>query len=260
VLDIAILWRQALARSHRPRKARPWWDKCYYGPVHRASSETQVGQPDGHGVTVTALQTPPARRIVPSGVFDAFGWCPSDSLEWRRPAGVWDPSTPVDGSDPARMVFVLRAPGSFLPSEPAYAHAFGLGLTHEEALAPWAIDDATDELWARRVPPRDAMWLAADNLNALFWGLHDWAHFHNHGPFERRAWTELQCDATALAWLWRNRASVRLADETWERVRREALALSRARFAAEGLDLDEELLDPEGVQAILAAPARATRS
>jgi hypothetical protein len=208
---------------------------------------------------VTSLLTPPARRIVPSDVFDAFGWCESDTLEWRCPAGAWDRSTPVDGSDPARMVFVLRA-AAFLPREPAFTHAFGLGLSDEEALAPWAIDDATDQLWARRVRPRDAMWLAADNLNALFWGLHDWAHFHNHGPFELRAWTELQCDATALAWLWTNRAQLPLDDAEWERVRRQALALSRARFASEGLALDEELLDAESVQAILAAPARATRS
>jgi hypothetical protein len=232
--------------------------------VRHASYETQVRQAGpAAGETrqrVTSLRTPAPRRIVPSDVFDAFGWCESDTLEWRRPAGIWDSSTPVDGSDPARMVFVLQGAGVFLPREPARVHAFGLGLGDEEALAPWAIDDATDGLWARRVRPRDAMWLAADNLNALFWGLHDWAHFHNHGPFEQRAWTELQCDATALAWLWANRERVPLADTIWERVRREVLALSRARFTAEGLDLDERLLDAESVQAILAAPMRATRS
>ncbi len=212
------------------------------------------------------LLTPPAARIVPDGVFDAFGWCASDTLEWRRPAAVWDPSTAVDGSDPARMVFVVRqpadgpSPGGFLPRELAAVHAFGLGLTREEALAPWAIDDATDELWARRVRPGDALWLAADNLNALFWGLHDWAHFHNHGAFEQRAWTELQCDATALAWLWANREAVPLSSEAWEGVRRQALALSRARFQDEGLALEEELLAPSRVQAILGALARATRS
>jgi hypothetical protein len=251
----------ALARSLRQRKARAWWGKCYYEAVRHASSETQVRQGTvSRAQRVTSLRTPPARRIVPSDVFDAFGWCDSDTLEWRCPAGAWDPSTPVDGSDPARMVFVLRGAGGFLPHEPACVHAFGLGLTDEQALAPWAIDDATDGLWARRVRPRDAMWLAADNLNALFWGLHDWAHFHNHGPFERRGWTELQCDATALGWLWTNRERVPLADATWEQVRREVLALSRERFAGEGLDLDERLLDAETVQAILAAPNRATRS
>jgi hypothetical protein len=217
---------------------------------------------------------------VPDGIFDAYGWCPSDELEWRRPAGAWDGSTPVDGSDPARMVFVMRRSsngersGAFLPREPAAVHAFGLALgDDEEALAPWAIDDATDGLYARRVRPADALWLAADNLNALFWGLHDWAHFHNHGPFEQQAWTELQCDATALAWLWGNRDRVPLADAAWERVRREVAAVATARFAREGVALDERLLsaervrrlagagaDADAVQAMRGAPARATRS
>ncbi|MGD0529037.1 MAG: hypothetical protein ABSE49_28120, partial [Polyangiaceae bacterium] len=130
--------------------------------------------------SVVHLATPPAPRLVPDGVFDAFGWCASDVLEWRAPAGVWDDATPIDGADPARMVFVTRrGVAEFLPRELACLHAFGLGLTDEEALAPWAIDDATDRLHARRVRPHDALWLAADNLNALFWGLHDWAHFHS---------------------------------------------------------------------------------
>ncbi|HEX3343844.1 MAG TPA: hypothetical protein VHS09_04690, partial [Polyangiaceae bacterium] len=186
--------------------------------------------------SVVHLATPPALRLVPDGVFDAFGWCDSDRLEWRRPEDVWDGATPIDGSDPARMVFVVR-PGAaeFLPRELEGVHAFGLGLTDEEALAPWAIDDATDGLYERRVPPARALWLAADNLNALFWGLHDWAHFHCHGPFVERAWTELQCDATALAWLWENREHVpRLNEAAWDRVRRSAAALSRARFEGEG--------------------------
>jgi hypothetical protein len=214
---------------------------------------------------VVRLATPPAIRLVPDGVFDAFAWCDSDALEWRAPAGAWDDTTPIDGSDPARMVFVTR-PGAaaFLPRELACLHAFGLGLTDEEALAPWAIDDATDELHARRVRPRDALWLAADNLNALFWGLHDWAHFHNHGPFEQRAWTELQCDAAALAWLWENRDLVPLGEAAWDRVRRDVTALSRARFAGEGLVLDAALLDPRRLQALCAPPPgdcpRTTRS
>jgi len=211
---------------------------------------------------VVRLATPPLARLVPEGVFDAFGWCDSDELEWRTPAGSWDSSTPVDGADPARMVFVLRpgAPASFLPRELARLHAFGLGLEEEEALAPWAIDDATDGLYARRIRPRDALWLAADNLNALFWGLHDWAHFHNHGPFEQRAWTELQCDATSLAWLWENRADLPLAEAAWDRLRGGVVALSRARFAAEGRVFDERTLGAESVQALLGACARSTRS
>jgi hypothetical protein len=194
------------------------------------------------------LVTPPVACLVPPDVFDAFGWCESDWLEWRKPAAsgkgragepaAWNAETPLDGSDPQRMVFVLYGPCGFLPCELARLHAFGLGLRDEEALAPWGIDAATDELYANRARPRDVMWLAADNLNALFWGLHDWAHFHNHGPFVQRAWTELQCDATALAWLWRNRGATRLSEATWERLASEALALSRDRFAAEGIPFD----------------------
>ena len=111
--------------------------------------------------------------------------------------------------------------------------------------------------------PGDALWLAADNLNALFWGLHDWAHFHCHGPFELRAWTELQCDATALAWLWANRAQVPIDEAAWDRVRRDVAGLSRGRFASEGLVLDEALLDARRLQALCAPPgdcARMTRS
>ncbi len=227
----------------------------------------------------TRLATPPVACLVPDArepgspergpaqgpVFDAFGWCESDWLDWRRPdappnappnEGGWDETTPLDGSDPRRMVFVLRQACDFLPGELARLHAFRLGLTDEVALAPWAIDVATDELYAHRVRPRDLLWLAADNLNALFWGLHDWAHFHNHGPFERRAWTELQCDATALAWLWTNRARVPIGEATWERVRREAASLSHGRFAAEREPWDAGLLAPERVRALARRPRR----
>ncbi len=93
--------------------------------------------------------------------------------------------------------------------------------------------------------PRDALWLAADNLNALFWGLHDWAHFHNHGPFEphQRAWTEVQCDASALVWLWINRRDVPLSEPAWERLREQVVRLSRKRFEDDGASFDEGLLD-----------------
>jgi hypothetical protein len=187
------------------------------------------------------LATPPTACVVPDGVFDAFGWCASDELEWRRAPAPFDDGTPIDGRDPARMVFVMHArlpddERAFLPRELARLHATGLGLRDEDALAPWAIDDAADGLYARRRRPRDVFWLAADNLNALFWGLHDWSHFHNHGPFVEIAWTELQCDASALAWLWQNRSQVPIEACVWERVREEVESLSRARFAAESLD------------------------
>jgi hypothetical protein len=188
--------------------------------------------------------------VVPEGIFDALSWCASDVLEWRCPAS-WDAGTTVDGSDPARMVFVLRpGPFAFLPTELAAVHAFGLGLAEEQALAPWGIDAATDGLFAHRVRPRDALWLAADNLNALFWGLHDWAHFHNHGAFEphQRPWTEVQCDVSALAWLWTNRQKVPLTEAAWERMRGEVLALSRKRFEEAGQAFDDEALTAERVR------------
>jgi hypothetical protein len=182
-----------------------------------------------------SLRTPPVARIVPERVFDAFGWCESTVLDWRSPVAGFDAATPVDGSDPARMVFVFKQDVDFLPRELARLHAFGLGLEDEWALAPWAIDDATDELYARRVRPADVFWLAADNLNALFWGLHDWAHFHNHGPFVERAYNELQCDAAALAWLAMNRDRVPVDDARFAALRAEVDALSAKRFADEGL-------------------------
>ncbi len=187
--------------------------------------------------------------MVPAGVFDAFAWCESDFIEWRAPQPI-DLHTPVDGTNPARMVFVMRTDCDFLPRELARLHAFGLGLAEEWALAPYAIDEATDELYARRACPGDLLWLAADNLNALVWGLHDWAHFHNHGPFEERAWTELQCDAAALVWLRLNQTAIGLDERTWERARSEVNALSVARFTAENKLFPEGALSSATLEAI----------
>ncbi len=211
------------------------------------------------------LATPPIPRIVPDGVFDAFGWCASDTLEWRRPvsAGLssdrshraWNPEAAIRATNPARMVFVLRGEEgvdcTFLPREAARLHAFGLGLADEECLAPYGIDDATDELFERRVRPRDAMWLAADGLDGLVWGLHDWSHFHNHGPFEARAWTELQCDAAALAWLWGNREAIGIDAATWERARREVCDVAAGRFEGEGARFEEAWLASPRVRGLL---------
>ncbi len=188
--------------------------------------------------TALWLRVPPLSRLVPDGVFDAFGWCESTLVEWRRPVAGFDASTRLTAANPPRMVFVLRGPCDWLPRELARLHVPGLGLDDEWALAPYAIDDATDELHARRVPPGSLLWLAAESYNALFWGLHDWCHFHNHGPFDEVAWTELQCDAAALSWLWQNRRAIGLGEEAWERTAAEALALARARFDAEGIAFD----------------------
>jgi hypothetical protein len=196
---------------------------------------------------VTILATAPLPLVVPADVFDApredgvggFGWCGSDELEWRCADGRWDDATPIDGSDPTRMVFVMKSAVDFLPRELARLHAFGLDLTDEWALAPYAIDDATDELCARRVRPRDLLWLAADNINALYWGLHDWAHFHNHGPFEQRAYNELQCDVAALAWIAKNRDAIGIGDARLQRITDEVLALAAKRFSDEQVAWDD---------------------
>jgi hypothetical protein len=189
---------------------------------------------------LTPLLTPPVARVVPEGVFDAFAWCPSDVLDWRR--SEWDATTPLTSTNPPKMAFVMRSECTFLPRELARLHVPGLGLGDEWALAPYAIDDATDGLCERRVRPGDLLWLAAESLAGLVWGLHDWAHFHNHGPFDERAWTELQCDLAALAWLWLNRSIVDVTDEAWELKRREVIAVARARFDEERKPFDETWL------------------
>jgi hypothetical protein len=188
----------------------------------------------------TILETPTVPCIAPDGVFDAFGWCESTTLEWRapEPASAWSCDAELTADNPPHMVFVMKADLPFLPRELACLHAPGLGLEDEWALAPYGIDDATDELYAHRAPPCDSLWLAADSVAGLFWGLHDWAHFHSHGPFTQRAWTELQCDVTALAWLWRNRGAIGLGASQWRALYDAALRIGTARFVEEGLTID----------------------
>jgi hypothetical protein len=201
----------------------------------------------------TILDTPPIPRLVPDGVFDAFGWCRSETLEWRSPGG-WHlgaGSAELTDDNPPHMVFVMKRDLPFLPRELTSLHvgrATHLGPEDEWALAPYGIDDATDGLHEHRLPPSEALWLAADSLAGLFWGLHDWAHFHSHGSFEQRAWTELQCDVTALAWLWLNRARLGLASAVWESVRADAERIGRGRFIAEGLAVPSGAFEPARVQ------------
>ncbi|MGO8997612.1 MAG: hypothetical protein ACLQVI_30210 [Polyangiaceae bacterium] len=201
------------------------------------------------------LSTPPVPRIVPDGVFDAFGWCESDRLEWGRTEGPFDLETPVTSANPPGMVFVLQEgpAAAFLPRELAGLHVKGMGFTGEWALAPWGIDDATDLLYEHRVPPGELLWLATGSLAGLFWGLHDWAHFHNHGAFEphQRAWTEVQCDAAALVWAWVNREAIGVDERTWERARREVVAVGRGRFESEGGTFDDTLLGAEPLKGLL---------
>ena len=171
-------------------------------------------------------------------VFDAWAWCASDVLEWRRPAAErqLEKTLAVDSDNPPELAFVFHdgAECTFLPRELARFHAKGYELTEEWALAPYAIDDATDLLYERHVRPRDVLWLAASSLRALVWGLHDWAHFHNHGPFDEPALTELECDLVAMEWLRMNREVAGLDDSDVARVAADLAELSRARFAAEG--------------------------
>lgn len=171
--------------------------------------------------------------VVRDGVFDAWSWCASDVVEWRTP-GSFDRERAIDAKNPAGLAFVMHAECTFLPRELACLHVPGYGLRDEMALAPYAIDDATDLLYERRVRPREVFWLAAGTLDALVWGLHDWAHFHNHGPFDDPPSTELQCDLVALAWLRLNAERIGLSETTLARVERELVALSRGRFTEAG--------------------------
>jgi hypothetical protein len=193
-------------------------------------------------------------------VFDAWAWCASDLLEWRCPirAVPLERELAVVSDNPPELAFVFHegVDCTFLPRELAHFHAKGYGLDDAQwALAPYAIDDATDLLYERRVRPRDVLWLAASSLRALVWGLHDWAHFHNHGPFDEPALTELECDLVALAWLRMNRDVAGLDDADVARVGSDLAMLSRARFEAEGrslpdVDLDLLFASPYPVKAI----------
>jgi len=182
---------------------------------------------------VVWLDVPAYPCVVDTDVFDAWSWCVSDRLAWRRPRTFVREGV-IGGDNPSGLAFVLRAPCAFLPTELASLHVPGAG-ADDEVLAPWAIDDATDGLYAHRVRPGDLFWLHAGSLEALVWGLHDWVHFHNHGPFERPALTELQCDLVALAWLRRNAAAIGLDAAGLRGVARDLAALSRRRFADERL-------------------------
>jgi hypothetical protein len=197
----------------------------------------------------TILATPAVPRVVPEFVFDAFGWCASETLEWGRPEN-WAVDSEVTAQNPPGMVFVLRAPCAFLPQELADLHMPRMGLADRWALAPYGIDDATDALFEHRAVPESLLWLAASDLPGLVWGLHDWAHFHNHGPFEERALTELQCDVAALVWLWVNRAAVGIVDPAWHRVREALAAVAGRRFAEEKAPFDPRWLSPDRVMGI----------
>lgn len=202
--------------------------------------------------SMISLAVPPMPCVVPDSVFDAWSWCESDVVQWRRPLhadGTSLEQSSIEGDNPPGLAFVMRKECTFLPRELARLHAFGYGLDNELALAPYAIDDATDLLYEHKVRPGDVFWLAASTLDALVWGLHDWAHFHNHGPFDQPAMTELQCDLIALAWLRQNAARIGLREEALAKVASDLARLSHRRFADEGVaspvaDLDALFAGP----------------
>lgn len=184
------------------------------------------------------LHVPALACLVPDGVFDAFAWAASDVLE------LWTPDTGlvcegrIAAENPPGFAFVFRGAFHELPAEPGEWHLPGLLAPGQQVLAPYAIDDATDGLYAQHLLPKELFFLAATRLDALYWGLHDWCHFHNHGPFEQRAWTELQCDHAAMAWLALNAEQLRLRDEQLDELRRDVRALQQQRFEEEGVPGD----------------------
>lgn len=191
------------------------------------------------------LRTPPLPLLVDPSVFDGFSWVASSALEWRCLGPLVDNSV---SEDPTGMAFVFRRAIEGIPTELARLHVGrAYGLSDEQCLAPYAIDHGTDELFAQRVEPTTALWLAANNLDALYWGLHDWAHFHNHGDFVERAANELQCDCAALCWLWINRADIGLTRERWSALRREVLDAhyDRCERLPPGVPLDSSTLEDE---------------
>ncbi len=184
------------------------------------------------------LSVPPQPRLVPDGIFDAWSWCESDTLAWS-PCDLARRRI-TDGTNPSDLLFLMHAECSFLPRELAELHAPQMKGQDTWALAPYAIDDATDGFYEHRVRPRDILSLHAPSIPAVVWGLHDWAHFHNHGPFDDPPMTELQCDLVALAWIRLNAESLRLGAADLENIRADLAVLARSRF--EGRTAPEELL------------------
>jgi hypothetical protein len=186
------------------------------------------------------LDVPATPCWVPLDVFDAYGWCASDTLTLTAPAPVLR-HLPVSAENPGEMLFVIETPPPFvLPREAAAGHAPRWFDAATHILAPYAIDDATDGFFEHRVAPRAHLSLWTDSVRGVFWGLHDWCHFHNHGPFEQRALTELQCDATALYWLARNADHLGLDATAWRTLCNQVIDLTLAR-----VDEDEAVSNRE---------------
>lgn len=207
--------------------------------------------PASPGIVTTRLRVPAMPCVVLGGVFDAWSWCASDHLAWSHHEHLAEGS--VAATNPADLVFVVTdgevAERIGLPRELARLHAKGFGFDDTTwALAPYAIDDATDLLHETRTRPRDVLALCAPSLPALVWGLHDWAHFHNHGPFDDPPMTELACDLVALAWLRENRDAIGIDEGVVARVAQDLAEVTRRRFAEAGRAV------PCDAEAIFAGP------
>ncbi len=186
------------------------------------------------------LSTAPIQRLVDSAVLPDFEWAEPRWLDVLLPVAGLATQDPITADNPPRMLFLVAADAAVaLPTEPAALHFQGLP-SEANVLAPWAIDAATDALFAARAPAKDVLVLATDSLRGVFWGLHDWAHFHSHGPFERVAETELQCDVAALVWLWDNRDALGVTRAHHARIVGDVTGLWRARFTAEARQFSAE--------------------
>lgn len=181
------------------------------------------------------LQVPPLPNVTPAGVFDAYGWCESRHLEVLLPDEGLAEELCIGADNPPGFAFVFRGPTFGLPHEPGELHLPGLLETGSQVLAPYAIDDATDGLYEQRLTPSDVFFLAVTRMDALHWGLHDWCHFHNHGPFEQRAWTELGCDRAATRWLQLNAHALGIEAAQRAQLESSVRALCTQRFADEGI-------------------------
>jgi hypothetical protein len=192
------------------------------------------------------IRLAPVRCITPRDVWDDYGWCPPTFVTVRTLDSLGGAFAPPSMKNPEDLWFVVKnrpllqasalAP---LPLEVGEVHTRMLTQRDEWVLAPYGIDDATDFLWEARVAADDVFELATKSMAGLFWGLHDWCHFHNHGPFIERAWTELQCDLSALAWILHQ--SLGLTDAQKDSLALGARERCQTRFHEEGKRWPTEL-------------------
>lgn len=194
------------------------------------------------------LRTPPIARVVESEVFDAYGWSTSDVVVWNHPEDLV--ARPLALSNPTRQLFLFREEffasradaEEILPREKGEGHWPAFFGKDEWVLAPYAIDDATDELFAHRLAASSVLELVADSLAGVFWGFHDWMHFHHHGPFTDVPRTELQCDVGAFVWTDVNRELLGLSSDDMRSLYNTVRGFSEVRLGHGGSDQFEGCL------------------